>query len=398
VDAVSLQVGDVRHTGAATPTVAIVHDYLTQRGGAERVVLEFARTFTDAAIHTSVFNPDRTYPELRALDVRVSPLDRLRFFREHHRAALPLLAPTFSSLRVDADVVLCSSSGWAHGVRTEGRKVVYCHTPARWLYQRARYLGLHDPGTPRASHPLDGSGRERWPAQLQAAALGVLGPPLVRWDKARARSADRYLTNSTSIARTIAEIYGLEAEVVPPPPAVEPDGTLVPVPGVEGGFLLCVARLLPYKNIRAVVAAVAMVGGPRLVVVGSGPLRSELAVAGGSRVTFLEHMEDAELRWLYANAAALVSASYEDYGLTPLEAAGFGRPSVVLRAGGFLDTVVEGKTGMFFDQPDPSAIATAIKECLLQRWDAGMIQDHAAQFSAEQFRHRIRRAVLGSAA
>src|SRR5215212_2416467 len=126
------------------PRVALVHDYLTQLGGAERVVLEMARAFPEAPLYTSVYAPDRTYPGFRDVDVRTSLLDRVPLFRAHHRAAFPLLAPAFSTMRVDADVVLCSSSGWAHGVRTRAPKIVYCHAVARWLSQRDRYLGDHD--------------------------------------------------------------------------------------------------------------------------------------------------------------------------------------------------------------------------------------------------------------
>ena len=121
-------------------TVVLVHDYLTQRGGAERVVLSMTRAFPHAPLYTSLYDPRATFPEFGEIDVRTLPINRLPPLRRHHRAALPLLAPSFSSLRISADVVICSSSGWAHGARVEGRKIVYCHTPARWLYQSDRYL------------------------------------------------------------------------------------------------------------------------------------------------------------------------------------------------------------------------------------------------------------------
>src|SRR5262249_31471914 len=124
----------------ARRSVALVHDYLTQRGGAERVVLSLTRAFPCAPVYTSLYDLGRTFPEFDAVDLRPLPLHRVAPLRRHHRSALPVLAPAFSSLRVDADVVVCSSSGWGHGVRARGRKIVYCHTPARWLYQRERYL------------------------------------------------------------------------------------------------------------------------------------------------------------------------------------------------------------------------------------------------------------------
>ena len=120
---------------------ALVHDYLTQRGGAERVVLSLARAFPDSPVFTSLFEPDHTFPEFKQLDIRPAQLNRLAFLRRRHRVALPLLATTFSRLNIPADVAICSSSGWAHGAHVEGRNIVYCHAPARWLYQPDRYFG-----------------------------------------------------------------------------------------------------------------------------------------------------------------------------------------------------------------------------------------------------------------
>src|SRR5205085_8173767 len=114
---------------------AIIHDYLTQRGGAERVVLSIAKAFPEAPLYTSLYQPGGTFPEYRALDVRPLPLNRMPFLRRWHRLALPLLAPAFSQLSLDCEIAICSSSGWAHGARVAGRKVVYCHSPSSWLFQ-----------------------------------------------------------------------------------------------------------------------------------------------------------------------------------------------------------------------------------------------------------------------
>ena len=120
--------------------MAIVHDYLTQRGGAERVVLSMHRAFPEAPIYTSLYEPDLTFPEFRDVDVRPSYLNRSRFLRRRHRLSLPLLAHAFSKMEVNEEIVVCSSSGWAHGIHTTGTKLVYCHSPARWLYKRADYF------------------------------------------------------------------------------------------------------------------------------------------------------------------------------------------------------------------------------------------------------------------
>ncbi|MHB8470288.1 MAG: glycosyltransferase [Gaiellaceae bacterium] len=352
------------------PRVALVHDYLTQRGGAERVVLSMLKAFPGAPLYTSLYNPGGTFAEFAAADVRPLTLNRIHVFRRHHRAALPFLAPAFSSLRVDAETVVCSSSGWAHGARATGRKVVYCYTPARWLYQGDRYL------------------RER--GLPERAALAALRGPLLGWDKRAAASADRYLTSSSAVKRRIREAYGLEADVLPPPQTLDPYGLHVSIAGIDRGFFLCVSRLLPYKHVDAVIEAFGDLESEQLVVVGRGPEERRLRRLAPPNVTLVGGVSDAEMRWLYAQSAGLVAASHEDYGLTPLEAAAFGKPSAVLRFGGFLDTVVADETGLFFERPAPADIAAAVRRLRALRWDQSALGAHAASYSEDRFVERLR--------
>jgi glycosyltransferase involved in cell wall biosynthesis len=361
--------GRVSVLGPGMSRVALVHDYLTQRGGAERVVLAMAAAYPEAPLYTSLYEPGATFPGFTALDVRPSALNRVAALRHDHRLALPVLAPTFSALHVDADVVLCSSSGWAHGARTTGRKVVYCYTPARWLYQSGPYLaGL--PG-------------------LAGTALSILAPALRSWDRRAAARGDRYVAISQAVRTRIAEAYGIDAEVLPPPVTFGPAGPSDPAPGIEPGFVLCVSRLLSYKNVDAVVQAFADLPDQRLVLVGAGPLADELAAGAGPNVTLTGEVDDARLRWLYASCRGVVAASYEDFGLTPVEAASFAKPAAVLRWGGFLDTTVEGHTGVFFDEPTPSAIVGALRGLLDHQWSATALVTHAALFSPERFTARL---------
>lgn len=356
------------------PRVALVHDYLTQRGGAERVVLAMTRAFPGVPVHTSLYYPTGTFPDLAACDVRTSQLNRIALLRRHHRLALPFLAPTFSRLRVDAEVVVCSSSGWAHGIRTSGRKVVYCYAPARWLYQDQRYLG-------RGRRPLARRG------------VALLGPHLRAWDQRAAATASRYIATSAHVQAAIRAAYGQEAEILPPPPALYPVGPVDPPEGIDPGFLLCVSRLMAYKNVDAIVAAVATVPDRLLVVVGGGPEEAVLRATAPSNVRFVGQVSDARLRWLYTNCAGVVAASYEDYGLTPLEGAAFGKPAAVLRWGGFVDTVIGGKTGVFFDQPEPVSIAKALEELANSSWSQMVIRAHAARYGEERFIRRLREIV-----
>lgn len=351
-------------------TVAIVHDYLTQRGGAERVVLALASLFPEAPVYTTVWDRAGCYPEFAELDIRTSLLDRVGLFRRDPRAALPLLAPVMASTRVDADVVVCSSSGWAHGVGTTGRRLVYCHTPARWLYQRDRY------------------GRET--STVARAAARALGPPLRVWDRRAARSADRYLANSTVTATAIRDAYGIDATIVHPPVTLGVDGETRAVDGIEPGFVLCIARRRGYKNVSVIVEAAADpgFGGRRLVVVGRSPEQGDPpAVASLGRV------DDATMRWLHANAGVLVAAAYEDFGLTPVEAAAAGVPTAALRAGGYLDTVIDGETGLFFDTVSPGAIADVVGSVTRRDWDRARIRASARRFSPDVFGATIRRHV-----
>ncbi len=358
--------------------VALVHDYLTQRGGAERVVLAMLKAFPQAPLYTSLYEPESTFPDFRSADIRTPSLDRVGVFRKHHRLALPLLAATFARLDVPGDVVLCSSSGWAHGVRTEGRKIVYCYSPARWLYQSERYLPKR--------------------RRFARAALGVLRPQLARWDRHAASRADRYLTTSDAVSKQIREIYGIEAEVLPPPPPLGAAGAQEAIPSLEPGFFLCVSRLMPYKNVDQVIDAFAGLSGVRLVVVGTGPEEQRLRRQASSSVSFLNGVGDDQLRWLYTNSAGVVAASYEDYGLTPLEAAALGSPAVVLRWGGFRETVVEGVTGVFFDRPEARLIREAVGEATAHDWKRADLQAHAARYSERAFLERLQAVVAEEAA
>lgn len=351
--------------------VAIAHDYLTQRGGAERVVLDLLAAFPDAPLYTSLYAPEQTYPEFASVDIRTTTLNRVGLFRRHHRTAFPLLAPAFGRLHIDADVVVCQSTGWAHGVQTNGTKVVYCNNPARWLYQPDDY------GVPRAARPF-------------AAPLMAW---LKRWDQQAARTVDAYIANSNNVADRIKRVYGRDSKVIYPAAGL-PQGPLQRPTGVDDRFMLCVCRLLSYKNVGAVIRGVNQVEGVQLVIVGAGPDEAELRTeALGTDTLFLSGISDDEMRWLYQNCQAAISASHEDFGLMPVEAATMGRPSVVLRRGGFVETVRESVTGEFFDTPAEHEIAAAVGRALRRQWDQQVLYEHAQLFSRSRFVDQVRNVV-----
>ncbi len=353
--------------------MAIAHDYLTQRGGAERVALSLLRAFPDATLHTLLYDPDSTYPEFRSARIVTSPLDRVPAFRRDPRLALPLLAPTASRFRVDADVVVASTSGWAHGFASTGRVLAYCHNPARWIYQTDEYLGR-----PAHRHPV-------------GLPLLAARPLLRAWDQRAAARVTRYLANARVVADRIETSYGVEADVVPAPHTMHPDAERHEIPELTGrhGMHLLVSRLLPYKNVRAAIEAYRGTDH-LLVVVGRGPEERRLRELLPANVVMLSGLSDAELRWLYAAADLLLAPSYEDFGLTPLEAGAFGTPVVALRAGGYLDTVVEGRTGVFFDAPTSGGIRAAVQRATGRDWDHAAIRAHAGTFTEDRFVERLR--------
>lgn len=373
-------------SSSGRPRVVIAHDYLTQRGGAERLVLSICRAFPDAEIHTLFYEPSQTYPEYRDRVIRTSPLDRIGPLRRDPRLALPMLAPAASRMRIDADVVVASSSGWAHAFPTTGRTLVYCHSPARWLYLPEDYLGQ--------AGPLD-------PKRL---ALMVLAPLLRRWDRRAALRAHGYLANSSVVRERIRRVYGLDASTLFPPfsPDVadgpqETIGELAGWAGPDGsagGHDLVVSRLQPYKNVDRVIEAFRAMPERRLLVIGRGPEGERLRALAPENVRLVEGLSDAQMRWAYAHATSLIAASHEDFGLTPLEAGAHGVPVVALRAGGYLDTVREGTSGVFFTEETPEAIVAAVRE-LEERgpWSRAAIRAHVEAFSEERFIAALRQAV-----
>ena len=227
--------------------------------------------------------------------------------------------------------------------------------------------------------------------------MRALTPALRRWDRRAAESADKYIAISTVVRDRVQNAYGITADVMPAPHSVDSAGSLEPVPAIDdwrgSKFFLCVARLLPYKNVDRVVAAFEYLPHARLVIVGTGPEYDRISRALGSNVKLLSDLTDGQMRFLYSEAIAVIAASFEDFGLTPIEAAVYGKPSVTLRYGGFIDTVIEGTTGVFFDHPEPKQIAEAIRRAESGSWDPGAIVASAERFSEKRFHIALREEV-----
>jgi glycosyltransferase involved in cell wall biosynthesis len=345
-------------------SVAIVHDYLNQCGGAERVALELALAWPEAPIYTSLYRPSSTFPGFADREVRVSRLDRIPV-DTGFRALAPLYPWAFRDHGpLSEEVVISSSSGWAHGVRTspDSVHVVYCHTPARWLYRSTEHLGN----------------------SLGARLLGPLTRPLRRWDQAAARRADEYVANSEQVRARIRRLYGRDAQVVYPPVDVERYS-----PSERGERLLVISRLLPYKRVDLIVRAAAR-AGIGLDVVGVGPSLESLRAIAGPTVEFHGRVDDEAVVQLLEGCRALCVAATEDFGIVPVEANAAGKPVVAFAAGGVLETVTDGVTGALFDTLSEQALLAAIARADMIDTPPGNLARSAWRFSAQTFRSRMK--------
>lgn len=356
---------------AQSGSVAIVHDYLNQRGGAERVVLQLAAMWPHAPIYTSLYRATSTYPAFAERDIRPSPLDHIPIDRRF-RALMPLYPAAFHSFgTLEHDLVISSSSGWAHGVRTapDSLHIVYCHTPARWLYNGSDYLR----------------------SRVALAAVEPISKALRSWDRRAAARADLYIANSENVRRRIHAIYGIESAVVHPPVETE---RFVASP--RGERLLVLSRLVAYKRVHVVVEAASRTGLP-LDVVGTGPALPELRAIAGPTVAFHDRADDRDVAELMQACGALVVAGAEDFGMASVEAQAAGKPVVAFAGGGALETVEDGVTGTFFEEHDVDAVIGAIRRADGLSTSPEVIAQYAQRFSTAAFRDKLRSAVVNAA-
>ncbi|WP_237224128.1 glycosyltransferase [Rothia nasisuis] len=354
--------------------LAIAHDYLTQRGGAERVVLALHKAFPEAPIYTTLYDPDNTYPEFKNCTVITSPLNRVRLFRKDHRLALPFL-PYFSGrLKVDAERSLVSTTGWAHGFDLPAQSFIYCHSPARWIYLTDQYIG----------HRIN---------KGLARTFKMMRPFLRWWDRQAANRHPHYVANSSTIQQRIFDVYGKRTDIIFPPYSISEEGLQEPIPGLEDfmadGYFIIVSRLLPYKNVQQAVEAFAGLN-QKLLVVGAGPMMDELQALASSNVAFASNISDEQMQYAYAHATALIAVSHEDFGITPLEGGAFGKPTIALKAGGFLDTIVDGVTGTFIKTPSAVDIRCAVENFDPSQFSSDAIRSHVEQFSEERFIREVK--------
>jgi len=338
--------------------VALVHDFLVDVRGAERVFLALCDLFPQADLFTAVYDEEGTEGRFAQRTVHTSFLQRLRPNARTFRALLPLYPSAMESLDLRGyDLVVSSSSAWAHGVipDEDAVHVCYCHNPFRYAWNaRQETLAARGP--------------------VARAALGAVFQRWRQWDWIAAQRVDAYVANSETTRRRVARYFGRDATVLYPPVEV---GRFVPTR--PGSAYVALSELMPHKRIDLAVRAFNQLRLP-LIVVGNGPDARRLRRLAGPTVSFAGRVSDAEAARLLARARALVVTATEEFGIAAVEAQAAGRPVIALRDGGVRETVVEGVTGAFFEAPGVDALIEAVRG-----FDALAVDPAACVASARRF-------------
>lgn len=351
--------------------VAIVHDYLNQMGGAERVVMAFHDIFPDAPIYTSIYDPGRVDPTFQKMDIRTSFMQKLPLVTKHHQPYLPLYPFAMEALDLRGyDLVLSSSSAFGKGVitRPETLHICYCHTPMRWCWNYEEYVEREQLG------------------RVARRVLPFFITGLRVWDQTSAMRVDHFIANSPVIAERIQKYYRREAVVIPPPVEASrfPSD---PAPEVEDYFLM-LGRFVPYKRFDLAIEACNRLRLP-LVIIGKGRDEERLKRLAGPTIRFLGRLSDEEVIHYYRHCRAFLFPGDEDFGITPLEAQAAGRPVIAYGSGGALTSVVDGVTGAFFREQTVESLMEVLVSFNEQIFDPYAIRNHALEFDTPRFQRRI---------
>ena len=349
--------------------VALVHDFLNQYGGAERVLETFTEIFPDAPIFTLFYDKTRTKGRFEGKVQGTTFLNRKTVI-QNHRHFIPImpLAAARIDLGSEYDLILSSSAGYAKGVRYNGHTfhINYCHTPLRYAWEFDAYVNWH---------PL-----------LKLAAAPVAWY-LRFWDRYAGQKPKIILANSNFIAGKIKNYYGRQAEVLYPPVDLK---VFYRDPKIKKqGYFLAAGRLVHYKKFDLVIQAFNKLNLP-LLVVGDGPeLENLKKMAKSPKICFLPFANESELRALYNGAEALIFPQVEDFGLVAAEAQACGTPVIAFSEGGAMEIVADGVTGILFRHQSADVLALAVKKFLLSSFDEKAIRESAKRFSKTKFKNKI---------
>jgi len=342
--------------------VALVYDRINKWGGAERVLLALHRLFPDAPLYTSVYDKKKA-PWADVFDVRVSFLQKFPFAVRHELYA-PLMPLAFESFNFDGyDLVISVTSEAAKGILTkpQTKHVCYMLTPTRYLW----------------------SGYKEY---FKNPILKLISKPVIwylrRWDKIVSERPDEYIAISKEVKDRVAKYYGRKSTVVYPPADNIPSGENNKN---TGNYFLIVSRLVSYKRIDLAIKAFNKLKLP-LKIIGSGQQMRKLRQMAGPTIEFVGSLTDKELVSYYSECRALIFPGFEDFGLTIVEAQSFGKPVIAFRAGGALETIIEGKTGIFFNYQSAESLEEAVIKFNKLEFDPKDCIAQAQKFNFEQFK------------
>uniref|UniRef100_A0A7C4YHB0 Glycosyltransferase family 4 protein n=1 Tax=candidate division WOR-3 bacterium TaxID=2052148 RepID=A0A7C4YHB0_UNCW3 len=352
--------------------IALVHDYLNQYGGAERVFESFLNLFPDAKIFTLIRNNDNLPERLRNIKSEISFLQRLPAIKtmyERYLFLYPLAIESFDL--TDFDLVLSDSSAWAKGVFTtkDTLHICYCHSPMRFAYESFHSYTV-------------GESRN----QFEKFFLRFTVNFFRIWDYTTSQRVDYFIANSENVRMRIKKYYGRESVVIYPPCDLE---KFYPEDVKKEDYFLLVGRMKEYKKFPIAIEAFNRLGLP-LVVIGEGPILPKLIRMAKSNIHFLRKVDDDTLRRFYQRAQALIFPQIEDFGITPVESQSCGTPVIAFRGGGAIESMIEGKTGLFFDEQTPEAIIDAVKKFKDMKFKKEDLINNAKKFDKKIFEKKIK--------
>jgi glycosyltransferase involved in cell wall biosynthesis len=360
------------------PRIALVHDWMVSPGGGEKVLWVLHQMWPEAPIYTSAFRPD-LFPEFKNAEVRTTWLNKIGLAKRRQQLFSIPRAWAFMGLDLSGfDIVISTNSAESKYVKTGPKTlhICYCFTPTRYYWSDYNWYRQHPPFG--------------WLNPVAKVVLPVLIPFLRRMDWRAAQKVDLFVAISRAVRARIIRYYQREAEIIYPPTQVDRFRTRTE----PGKYYLVAGRQVAYKRLDLAVDAFNVLGLP-LKVAGAG---EEVAVQGPrskSNISYLGRVSDKELADLYAGAKALIFPQEEDYGIVPVEAMASGRPVVAFAGGGALDTVIDGKTGLFFTEQTPEALISAVRRLETMEFDSEFIRRHAETLSDKKFEARFRAYVEG---